>query len=338
MAKVILGNVKGPKGDKGDTGATGPQGPKGATGATGPQGPKGDPGEDGATGPQGPKGATGATGPQGPQGEKGATGAQGPQGPTGATGPQGPAGAGIPSGGSNNQLLAKNGSTNYAGKWITSVPVANGGTGATTAAGARNNLGLGNTSGALPVANGGTGATTAANARTNLGAAPTAHASTGTSYGIGTGSNYGHVKLTDSTSATSGASSGVAATPKMVRDSISPDVLYSGNSNGNVTLSSSAANYSYLVIYFRDNDNAYGSVRIYSPNGKKASLAIMNGGNYAANAKARVVSISGTTISTAKSSSTNTNLYYEFDVNYETSLVTMVLVNQIYITRVEGYK
>ena len=141
MAKVILGNVKGPKGDKGDTGDTGPQGPKGATGATGPQGPKGDPGEDGATGPQGPKGDTGATGPRGPQGEKGATGAQGPKGDTGATGPQGPAGAGIPSGGTNGQLLAKNGSTNYAGKWISSVPVANGGTGATTAAAARSNLG-----------------------------------------------------------------------------------------------------------------------------------------------------------------------------------------------------
>lgn len=49
------------------------------------------------------------------------------------------------------------------------VPIANGGTGATTAAAARNALGLGNTTGAVPVANGGTGATTAAAARTNLG-------------------------------------------------------------------------------------------------------------------------------------------------------------------------
>ena len=48
----------------------------------------------------------------------------------------------------------------------------NGGTGATTVAGARNNLGLGNTSGALPVANGGTGATNAADARDNLGITP----------------------------------------------------------------------------------------------------------------------------------------------------------------------
>lgn len=48
----------------------------------------------------------------------------------------------------------------------------NGGTGATTVAGARNNLGLGNTDGALPVASGGTGAENAADARVNLGITP----------------------------------------------------------------------------------------------------------------------------------------------------------------------
>ena len=51
------------------------------------------------------------------------------------------------------------------------VPIANGGTGATTVAGARNALGLGNTEGAVPIANGGTGATNASDARSNLGAA-----------------------------------------------------------------------------------------------------------------------------------------------------------------------
>lgn len=49
------------------------------------------------------------------------------------------------------------------------------------------------------------------------GAAPTSHASTATTYGKATSSNYGHVKLSASTSSTSGASSGVAATPSAVK-------------------------------------------------------------------------------------------------------------------------
>lgn len=53
--------------------------------------------------------------------------------------------------------------------------------------------------------------------------APTNHASTGTTYGVGNASNYGHVKLSDSTGSTSGVSGGTAATPaavKVVKDMI----------------------------------------------------------------------------------------------------------------------
>ena len=50
--------------------------------------------------------------------------------------------------------------------------------------------------------------------------APKSHASTATTYGIGTSANYGHVKLSDALDGTSTAASGIAATPKAVKDAI----------------------------------------------------------------------------------------------------------------------
>ena len=43
------------------------------------------------------------------------------------------------------------------------------------------------------------------------------HASTATTYGIGTSSNYGHVKLSNATNSASSADSGIAATPAAVK-------------------------------------------------------------------------------------------------------------------------
>lgn len=140
--------IQGVKGDKGDTGAQGPMGPtgltgpQGPTGDTGPQGPTGDTGPQGIQGIQGPQGPmgpqgeqgiqgvkgdtgdtgpTGATGPQGPQGPQGIQGIQGDPGPTGATGPAGPTGPtgpGVPTGGTEGQILAKNSATDYDTLWI----------------------------------------------------------------------------------------------------------------------------------------------------------------------------------------------------------------------------
>ncbi|MBO6267937.1 MAG: hypothetical protein J6N19_02185 [Clostridium sp.] len=57
--------------------------------------------------------------------------------------------------------------------------------------------------------------------------APTSHASTGTTYGKGTSSNYGHVKLSDSTTETTAAASGgTAATPKAVSDALAAAKSY----------------------------------------------------------------------------------------------------------------
>lgn len=50
----------------------------------------------------------------------------------------------------------------------------------------------------------------------SVGAAPTMHSVTDTTYGIGTQSYYGHVRLSDSTSSSSGQTAGTAATPLAV--------------------------------------------------------------------------------------------------------------------------
>lgn len=62
---------------------------------------------------------------------------------------------------------------------------------------------------------------------TDTSRAPTSHASTATTYGKGTDKNYGHVKLSDSTTATTAAASGgTAATPKAVSDALAAAKSY----------------------------------------------------------------------------------------------------------------
>lgn len=55
---------------------------------------------------------------------------------------------------------------------------------------------------------------------TAAGKAPKAHASASTTYGVGTGGVYGHVKLSDYSNASNDVPKGIAATPKAVADSM----------------------------------------------------------------------------------------------------------------------
>lgn len=105
------------------------------------------------------------------------------------------------------------------------------------------------------------------------------------------------------------------------------DTLYtSSGSNGNITLSSSAANYTILEIFFRDNDNHYNSTKVYSPNGKIANLSMTtNISNGQCNYKRREVTINGTAV--------NTQSYGEQDGG-----AAATSTNNIYIYAVIGYK
>lgn len=111
---------------------------------------------------------------------------------------------------------------------------------------------------------------------------------------------------------------------------ISGNVLYNNTSGtaGTVTLSDSAANYTYLEIFYRSSgDNACGSVKVFSPNGKLVHLGTIH---YVADydyAKFALVSVSGSMIT--------------FSQNYQIILKnngsTYSAENAIFITRVVGY-
>nr|DAU66800.1 MAG TPA: protein of unknown function DUF859 [Caudoviricetes sp.] len=111
---------------------------------------------------------------------------------------------------------------------------------------------------------------------------------------------------------------------------ISGKVLYNSASGtaGTVTLSDSVENYTYIEIFYRSSgDNACGSVKVFSPNGKLVHLGTIH---YIADydyAKFALVSVSGSMIT--------------FSQNYQITLKnngsTYSAENAIYITRVVGY-
>lgn len=111
---------------------------------------------------------------------------------------------------------------------------------------------------------------------------------------------------------------------------ISGKVLYNSANGtaGTVTLSDSVENYTYLEIFYRSSgDNACGSVKVFSPNGKLVHLGTIH---YIADydyAKFALVNISGSMIT--------------FSQNYQIILKNngseYSAENAIYITRVVGY-
>lgn len=101
-------------------------------------------------------------------------------------------------------------------------------------------------------------------------------------------------------------------------------------SNNAITLSESADNFTYLEIFYRNNDNYYNSTKIYQPNGKIAYLdadyPYTSGEGYSYTKKTSV-QISGTSITPIN--------YVELTIMPTGASIQNK--NNIYITRVVGY-
>ena len=158
------------------------------------------------------------------------------------------------------------------------------------------------TGGTLPIAHGGTGATTAADAWAALGGGSVGKKNSLAASDIPSlaASKIGSGTLPIARGGTGGGT--VAAA--LAALGITPVVLFVGDTNGNITLAQSAANFTRMTIYFRDNDGQCNSVELQSPNGKLVLLFSSWQGRWN---KVRSVRISGTTLTNNYTAQTDTN-------------------------------
>lgn len=121
----------------------------------------------------------------------------------------------------------------------------------------------------LPVNKGGTGATTAAAARTKLGVPPTSHASSGTAYGLGTDTEYGHVR-------SDGDTTNIVAGEVVVKDvAIGGDVTDLASERG-IFNSKPKGSVDYNTILKQGFYTAYATGSTNGPGGPRR-LIVLNG-------------------------------------------------------------
>lgn len=119
------------------------------------------------------------------------------------------------------------------------------------------------------------------------------------------------------------------------------EILYNNEStavNAGITLSETAANFTDMEIFYKSNDDYFGSVKVHSPDGKKVSLVSFSpqGAELNGYLKGRVVSISGTSINTAQNAS---SAYCIGEANLiNGASVTFTGTDVIAITRVVGWR
>lgn len=131
------------------------------------------------------------------------------------------------------------------------------------------------------------------------------------------------------------ASIGKVYSSKAVENLMNGTTLYESviGSNSNITLSETLANYSYIEVFYRNNDNYYYSIKVDNPNGKNVVLTGITASLYA-NKPNFVIKTQTREVSGSSLIVTN---YQEISV-YDGVISAHNSDNNIYITKVIGYK
>lgn len=139
------------------------------------------------------------------------------------------------------------------------------------------------------------------------------------------------------TAASAGTStSGMLISPKVLADTIAAPrytTLFTGDETGDVTLSSSAANYSMLEIFFEGyNARSPQSIKVINPNGRTIDLSVTEP-NGSGQIRIRIAryTISGTSITLTTAANWNGYMLLTTSGN------TWTNGNVIHVTRVDGY-
>ena len=113
-------------------------------------------------------------------------------------------------------------------------------------------------------------------------------------------------------------------------NSLEPVTLYdnSSGSSGTITLNDSVANYKYIDIVFEGNNHTKDCLRTYNPNGKSINLFTGNSNGVYVWIQLENLSFSGVTI----------NRGSQYEIAFTSSGVSNLYTNNIYISKVVGYK
>lgn len=109
--------------------------------------------------------------------------------------------------------------------------------------------------------------------------------------------------------------------------------LYENNSGttGTITLSDNANNYSYLEIFYKTNDDLYGSIKVDKANGKDIIIVSTISHNGSNNCYLKSTSLN------INSSKITVDSYSEVALKANGELTVDTDTNCIYITKVIGY-